>query len=69
MNKDYLTPPVAVALLGGVITTGTLANWRATGTGPPFIRIGGRILYRRVDLDRWAAAHLVETTNVGGDAA
>jgi predicted site-specific integrase-resolvase len=23
----------------------TLANWRSVGKGPPFIRVGGRVLY------------------------
>src|SRR5262245_7361480 len=32
---------------------GTLANWRSLGKGPRYVRAGGRILYRKADLDRW----------------
>lgn len=35
------------------IHPGTLANWRVTGGGPPFIRVGGAIRYRREAVDAW----------------
>jgi hypothetical protein len=31
---------------------------RADGRGPPYIRIDGRIFYRRSDLDAFIAAHV-----------
>jgi predicted DNA-binding transcriptional regulator AlpA len=32
----------------------TTARWRIEGSGPPFIRAGGRrVLYRRADLEAW----------------
>jgi hypothetical protein len=31
---------------------------RAEGRGPPYVRIDGRIFYRRSDLDRFIAAHI-----------
>ena len=34
----------------------TLANWRATGTGPAFVRVGGRIEDFAKDLDGWLEA-------------
>ncbi|MDN3568959.1 helix-turn-helix transcriptional regulator [Paeniroseomonas aquatica] len=34
----------------------TAQRWRAEGTGPAFIRAGARrILYRRLDVEAWAA--------------
>ena len=35
----------------------TAQRWRAEGSGPPYIRAGGRrILYSRQDVEAWAAA-------------
>lgn len=31
-------------------TASTLAHWRSAGTGPRFVRIGRRVVYRRTDL-------------------
>ena len=31
----------------------TMSAWRCHGTGPPFVRIGRRILYRGGDLNEW----------------
>jgi Helix-turn-helix domain len=35
----------------------TTRRWRATGEGPPYIRVGRRaVLYDRRDVERWLAA-------------
>jgi hypothetical protein len=34
-------------------TTNTLAQWRMTGAGPTFIRIGRRVRYRPDDVNAW----------------
>lgn len=34
----------------------TLANWRWLGTGPKWIRVGGRVKYDRHQLDAWLDA-------------
>ena len=31
----------------------TLVRWRSLRMGPPYIRIQGRVLYSRTDVDRW----------------
>jgi hypothetical protein len=31
----------------------TLEQWRWRRTGPPYVRCGGRIRYRRQDVDTW----------------
>jgi hypothetical protein len=36
----------------------TLAMHATAGTGPKFQKIGGRVFYRRVDLDEWLASFL-----------
>ncbi|MEV4739949.1 helix-turn-helix domain-containing protein [Streptomyces sp. NPDC049555] len=54
-----LTPGELAAEIG--VSTRTLANWRVTGrgVGPAFIKLsngrGGRVRYRRTDVDQWVA--------------
>lgn len=31
----------------------TLRTWRKTGVGPPFAKVGRRLMIRRSDLDAW----------------
>jgi excisionase family DNA binding protein len=35
------------------VAVGTLRRWQADGTGPPALRVGRTIRYRRSDVDRW----------------
>lgn len=44
---ELLTPDDVAAALG--VSTKTLANYRARGTGPRHIRVGGKVYYRRED--------------------
>ena len=45
------------------VTTRALQKWRATGTGPQFVRISSRcVRYRRRDLITWAADRLKSST-------
>ncbi len=48
------------AVLGG-FQTSTLTRWRTNGEGPPYVKIGNRVLYRETDLIAWLALR-VETT-------
>ena len=34
----------------------TLANWRSSGKGPAFIKVGGRVMYDDADVDAWLHA-------------
>lgn len=38
------------------VTTDTLARWATRGCGPPRIRIGRRVLYRRSSVEKWLVA-------------
>lgn len=53
--SDHLTPAETAAYLGGSSpkSTSTLAQWRSSGVGPSYIKVGGSIRYRRSDLDAW----------------
>lgn len=50
---SFLTPPQLAARYQGAITVRTLANWRSTGGGPPFTKIGGRVLYSLAAVEAW----------------
>jgi hypothetical protein len=39
------------------IEQSTAATWRCRGTGPDFVKVGARILYRLVDISEWLEAN------------
>jgi Helix-turn-helix domain len=39
----------------------TLERWRVVGGGPVFCKLGKRVLYRRDDLEKLIALHVVHT--------
>lgn len=51
-ENDDLMSPVELSSTTG-IPTKTLANWRAERKGPPFLKLGKRVFYRRVSFARW----------------
>lgn len=58
---EYLRPRAAAGYLG--ISESTLAKLRMRnnrGSGPRFIKRGGIVIYRRIDLDIWLEEHFVE---------
>jgi hypothetical protein len=63
---DFLTPGNLVSRWGGIITAGTLANWRCQRVGPAFVKLRGRVLYPLHQVEKWEAANLKtnqQTTN------
>ncbi len=63
---DLMGVRAASSLLG--IPEGTLRYWRSAGQGPPSFRLGGRVVYRRAELESWIAAQEAATSR-GGKAA
>ena len=57
VNGEYLSTRKAAAALG--LSPRTLDRYRETGRGPAYHRFGQRIVYRRGDLDDWAARQRV----------
>ncbi len=52
-QKKYLTAAEVSQRFGGSPSAGTLANWRTRGEGPPYVKIGSRVLYPIEKLDAW----------------
>lgn len=44
-EAKFMTPRELVARYKNRVTERTLANWRSTGQGPRFVKIGGRVMY------------------------
>ena len=60
-GESYLTPKEVSHEYR--VAVQTLANWRATGMGPAFARMGGRIFYPRSKLDEWEHASTFQRTS------
>jgi excisionase family DNA binding protein len=59
-NADRLNNVEAAEYLG--LKAATLNKWRVHGEGPPFIKVGRLIRYRKADLDAYLAGRLVRST-------
>lgn len=40
------------------VSAGTLANWRVQKKGPPYVKLGSKVLYPIEQLEAWEASHL-----------
>ena len=45
------------------ISRRTLDRWRWAGEGPPFLKLGGRVVYRLADIEAFEAASLHTRTD------
>jgi hypothetical protein len=50
------------------ISPRTLERWRSDGTGPRYLKIGGRVRYRLEDVEAYEVANVHEAGEVSGDA-
>jgi predicted DNA-binding transcriptional regulator AlpA len=57
MNSPLIDEKQLCAELG--ISSVTATKWRAKAAGPPFIKIGRLVRYRRADVEAWLAARTV----------
>ncbi len=53
-TEQYLSPLQVGDLLG--IPVATVYRWNSEGTGPPRLRIGKHVRYRRSDVDAWLSS-------------
>ena len=59
--RRLLPPDVAADMLN--VSKASLARWRCDGTGPVFVKVGGRIGYAEEDLAAWVASRRRPTTS------
>lgn len=62
-NKQFLTPAEVSERYHGNLSVRTLANWRSTGIGPAFAKIGGAVLYPLNKLIEWEDMNTVTSTS------
>ncbi|HET7020533.1 MAG TPA: helix-turn-helix domain-containing protein [Xanthobacteraceae bacterium] len=60
-DEDAILDARAAARFLG-LAVATLAKMRCMGGGPPFVKAGRRVLYRRSDLVEWLNARRVRNT-------
>lgn len=55
----FLTPKDVSVRWDGRVAVGTLRNWRWLKRGPPFVRLGRRVMYQVNDLIAWEKVNTV----------
>ena len=63
MERLYTTVELAEHL---ETNPGTLANWRITGIGPRFVKVGTGVRYREADVADWLESRTALTTAEAG---
>lgn len=53
LGDGFLTPMQLAERWKGQVSLATLATWRSRDNGPPYVKIGGRVLYRLCDVAGW----------------
>lgn len=56
MNQELITPDVLATRWD--IKRETLRQWRWKGKGPQFLKLGGKILYRIQDIEKFEISNL-----------
>lgn len=59
-DSPFLTTEEVSERYRGLITVGTLENWRNLRIGPSFMKVGKAVLYPIVELDAWDRKNIVE---------
>ncbi len=62
-----VSPAEAAERLG--VERSTLDNWRWSGGGPGYLKVGGRVRYRLADLADWLDAQSRSSTSDGRSSA
>ena len=58
-DRQPLAVPEEVAEYLRVKNVQTLANWRHSGIGPPYVKTEGSVRYRWSDVEAWLNSHAV----------
>jgi excisionase family DNA binding protein len=65
--RELLTEKDAARVLS--LSNRTLQTWRVRGAGPPFVRAGRAVRYRRSDLDEWVSTQTVHSGSVSSQTS
>lgn len=63
VHDDFYSPEQLSERLGGTIKPRTLANWRTSGTGPKYVKLGGKVAYPKREVEAWIAKRTVQSTS------
>lgn len=66
-HVDRMKQPAAAEYLG--VSEQTLARMRSEGKGPRYVKLGGRVFYRRTDLEAYIESNTFETDDSRKSAA
>jgi hypothetical protein len=69
MDRRYLRPADLVLRYNGAVGEKTLANWRVTGRGPRFTKVGGKIFYSLEEVAKWEEKNTNRSTSEYAAAA
>lgn len=58
MSDALLTPNELAARYQGQISIKTFANWRSTGRGPNYMKVGARVFYPMSAIDVWEQSRM-----------
>lgn len=47
------------------LSTRTLQRWRYEGTGPAYLKLGGKVVYRLADIEEWEAESVTRPLKSG----
>ncbi len=61
VERVYLTQSEVAALVR--LSSRTLERHRLAGTGPEYVKLGRRVVYRRASVEAWAAANTFSSTS------
>ncbi|WP_024707818.1 MULTISPECIES: helix-turn-helix transcriptional regulator [Martelella] len=65
LDPDFLmTETLTCELLS--VSARTLQAWRLRGGGPPFVKIGKSVRYKRRDITAWLSANTLTSTSQRG---
>lgn len=59
-DRYYLTTAPELRVIA---TRGTLSQWRHRGEGPPYVKLGTRVLYQGSELNAWLDERVVRPVN------
>ena len=60
-TRALLDTPRAAKMLG--MSSRTLEKWRGLGTGPPYLKLGRRVLYSTTELETWLKSRRRQSTS------